>query len=153
MFIGWFLKNGAEASLRHTVITDALVGTSVGQIMAKSVDVIQADTLVEDAITNYFMRYKHGGYPILDGEKLVGILTLEDVRKVPENNRNRLRVSEIMTPINSIEAAHPEETAADALMRLSRKGVGRLPVIQNGRLVGIITRSDLMHAIKLRTEL
>ncbi|MFH0849032.1 MAG: site-2 protease family protein [archaeon] len=153
MFIGWFLKNGAEASLRHIVITDALAGTSVAQIMTGAVDAIQANSLVSDAIKDYFMRYKHGGYPILDGENLVGILTLEDVRKVPESDRTRIQVKEIMTLIANVETTHPEETAADALMRLSRRDVGRLPVVQNGKLVGIITRSDLMHVIKLRTEL
>jgi len=152
MFIGWFLKSGAEASLRHTVITDALAGVSVGQIMTKNVDTIEADTLLTDVVNNYFMRYKHGGYPILEGGKLIGIITLQDIRKVPGNDWSRLRARDIMTPLAKIETANPEENAADALVRLSKKDVGRLPVVQDGKLVGIITRSDLTHLIKLRTE-
>jgi len=153
MFIGWFLKNGAEASLRQTIITEALAGINVGQIMTRNVDTIEADTLLTDVVNNYFMRYKHGGYPILEEGRLVGILTLQDIRKVPGNDWSRLRAKEIMTPIAKIETADPEETAADALLRLSKRDVGRLPVVKDGKLVGIITRSDLTHLIKLRTEL
>lgn len=153
MFIGLFLKNGAEASLRQTLIADALTGIRVEQIMTRDVDTIEAGTTLTDVVQNYYMRYKHGGYPILEGGKLVGILTLQDVRKVPREEWNRIRARDAMTPIANVETVGPEETATDALMKLSRRDVGRLPVVQDGKLSGIITRSDLTHLIKIRMEL
>jgi Zn-dependent protease/CBS domain-containing protein len=153
VFIGLFLKNGAEASLRQTILTDALSGVIVEDIMTRNVDTIEADTSLIDVVQNYFSRFKHGGYPILDRGTLVGILTLQDVRRVQREDWGRVRARDVMTPIAKVETANPEDTATDALMRLSKKDVGRLPVVRNGKLVGIITRSDLTHLIKVRSEL
>jgi len=153
MCIGLFLKNGAEASLRQTILTDALSGVIVEDIMTRNVDTIEADTLLTDVVQNYFSRYKHGGYPILEGGALVGILTLQDVRKVQREDWGHVRAREVMTSISKVETVDPEETATDALMRLSKRDVGRLPVVRVGKLVGIITRSDLTHLIKVRSEL
>jgi CBS domain-containing protein len=106
-----------------------------------------------EVVENYFTRYKHGGYPILERGTLVGILTLQDVRKVQREDWRRVRARDVMTPISKAESVNPEETATDALMRLSKRDVGRLPVVREGKLVGIITRSDLTHLIKVRSEL
>lgn len=153
MFIGLFLKNGAEASLRQTILTDALSGVIVEDIMTRNVDTIAADTSLTGVVENYFARYKHGGYPILEGGNLVGILTLQDVRKVQREDWDHVRARDVMTSITAVETASPEDTAVDALMKLSKRDVGRLPVIRHGKLIGIITRSDLTHLIKVRTEL
>jgi len=153
VFIGLFLKNGAEASLRQTILTDALSGVIVEDIMTRNVDTIEADTSLTDVVEDYFARYKHGGYPILERGTLVGILTLQDVRKVQREDWGHVRARDVMTPISKVETVNPEETATDALMRLSKRDVGRLPVVQDGKLVGIITRSDLTHLIKVRSEL
>jgi len=153
VFIGLFLKNGAEASLRQTILTDALSGVIVEDIMTRNVDTIEADTSLTDVVQNYFARYKHGGYPILEGGRLVGILTLQDVRKVQREDWGHVRARDVMTSVSKVETVSPEETATDALMRLSTRDVGRLPVVREGKLVGIITRSDVTHLIKMRTEL
>jgi len=79
VFIGLFLKNGAEASLRQTILTDTLRGVLVEDIMTRNVDTIEADTSLADLVQNCFARYKHGGHPILEDGGLLSILTLQDL--------------------------------------------------------------------------
>jgi CBS domain-containing protein len=55
--------------------------------------------------------------------------------------------------LEKLLSASPDESAADAFMKMSKRDVGRLPVQKNGKLVGIVTRGDIIHAIRIETKL
>jgi len=153
ILIGWFLKNGAESSYRQTIISEALAGVSIRDIMTREVHTVDPDALVKDIVETHFSKYKHGGFPVEKDSKLLGLVTLQDIRKIPKEKWQETKVGEVMTPFAKLKCASPDETAVDALMKMSRYNVGRLPVQENGRLVGIVSRSDIVHAIQIKTEL
>jgi len=153
IFIGWFLKSGAEASLRQTIIGRALARVKVKNIMSAPVCTADPNLSLMEAVENCFYKYKHGGFPIVEGERLVGIITLEDVKKVPRERWNEVLVKEVMTPSEKILFIEPEDSAVEALVKMSKFGVGRLPVMEDGKLVGIVTRSDIIHALRTKSEL
>jgi len=84
---------------------------------------------------------------------LLGLVTLEDVRRIPKEKWQEKKTSEIMTSCEKLACLKPNESALDAFVRMSNQEVGRLPVREDGELVGIVTRSDILHAIKVRTDL
>jgi len=153
ILIGWFLKNGAETSYRQTVISEALAGVLIRDIMTHEVHTVNPEASVMDVVETHFMRYKHGGFPVIEDSKLLGLITLQDVRKVPKERWQETKVSQVMTPCEKLRCVSSDETAVDALMKMSKHNVGRLPVQENGKLIGIITRSDILHAIQIKTEL
>jgi Zn-dependent protease/predicted transcriptional regulator len=153
ILIGWFLKNGAESSYRQTIISEALTGVSIREIMTRDVHTVDADTSVKDVVETHFTQYKHGGFPVEKDSRLLGLVTLEDVRKIPREKWQETKVGDVMTPCEKLKCASPDELAVDALMKMSKQDVGRLPVQEDGKLVGIVTRSDILHAIRVRTEL
>jgi len=152
IFIGWFLKSGAESSLKQTIISSALAEYKVKDMMTEDVHTIKPDTTVNE-IVEFFLKYKHGGFPVMDDEDLVGCVTMHDVKKVARGEWNMVQAKDIMTPRNRIIYVSPEDPVVEAMVKISREGVGRLPVIANGELKGIITRSDLMRVIKVKTEI
>lgn len=152
IFIGWFLKSGADASLQQTIITQALADVKIAEIMNPKVISMASDISIEDAANNYFYRYKHGGYPVVDGEELKGIITADDMRKISKDEWSRIYVKDIMTPTEKLIYVRKKDSAIKAMYKFSRHNVGRFPVLENGKLVGVITRSDLMHAVRLRTQ-
>jgi len=152
ILIGWFLKNGAESSLRETMISEALAGVSVRDIMTPEVRTVEPDVLVRDLVDNYFSKYKHGGFPVVKDSTLLGLVTIEDIRKVPREKWQETKTADIMTPREKLTCLSPDELALDAFVRMSRRAIGRLPVLENGELVGIVTRSDILHVIRVRTE-
>lgn len=153
ILIGWFLKSGAESSYRQTIISEALAGVSIRDIMTRNVHTVDPDTSVEDVMETHFLQYKHGGFPVEKDSKLLGLITLEDIRKSPKEKWRETRVSDVMTTCEKLKCASPDELAVDALMKMSKRDIGRLPVQEDGKVVGIVTRSDILHAIRVRTEL
>ncbi len=149
-FIGWFLKNGAEGSYRQAELADALSELKVRDIMTRDVDSVPPEVSLETLVEQYFWKKKHGGYPVVEYGRLVGLVTIEDVRKTAHGLWPSTSVREVMTPAERLVLANPERKAIDAFMDLSQKNIGRMPVVDGGRLLGIITRSDLVHAIRVR---
>jgi CBS domain-containing protein len=153
LFIGWFLKNGAEATLQQTTVTQTLTGVKVEEIMTTQVITISPDIPVTEAIRDYFYRYKHGGYPVVDKEELRGIVTSHDIQNLPKERWGSTYVWGVMTPVDRLVTAKPEDLATGALAKMSKHDLGRLPVIKDSKLIGLVTRSDIMRAIRRRADL
>ncbi|MEM3736866.1 MAG: site-2 protease family protein [Candidatus Bathyarchaeia archaeon] len=151
MFIGLFLKSGAEASLRQTVVSQALADVNVKDIMSSQVITIDPDMTVAEAVSEYFSKHKHQGFPTVKDGKIKGIVTLHDLQKLPREKWNVTPVNAIMTPAERLVYVKPGEPAIEAMIKMSRAMVGRLPVLEEEKVVGIVTRSDLMQAVKFRT--
>ncbi len=150
LFIGWFLKNGAESTLQQTTISQTLASVKIEDVMTRDVVTVSPDISVLEAIRNYFYRYKHGGFPVVSGEEVKGVITMHDIQTVPQERWGSTYVWAILTPIEKMVTVKPEDPVLEALAKMSKQEIGRLPVIKEGRLIGIVTRSDIMYAIKHR---
>lgn len=153
IFLGWFLKTGSETSLRQTIIGESLSAVTAGDIMTPQVRTVEPDATVSDLVTNYLLRYKHGGFPVLENGEILGIVTMEDVKKVPKERWPDTRVRDVMAPRERLVMIRPETPAVDILAKMSKYEIGRVLVVKEARLMGIVTRSDVMHSIKVKTEL
>ncbi len=153
VLIGWFLESAAQAGYEQVLLRRALGRVRVGEIMTRDLHTIDPNLTVEEAISEFFIPYKHGGFPVVYGERLVGVVTLQDVRAVPREARAERRVRDVMTPAANLKTVRPTTTAYEAFMRLGQEQIGRLLVVdEGGSLVGIVTRSDLLHVIRVHTE-
>ena len=153
VLIGIFINNGSKDSLSQTIISEALGGMTVREIMTKEVQTVEPDVSVQRIIDEDFSVYKHQGYPVLEDGELVGVITNEDVRKVRDEERDSTAVRDVMIKRDQLITVSPDEKASDALMLMATRDVGRLLVIDDDNLVGIITRSDINRTIKMKTEL
>lgn len=151
--LGWFIKSGAETSMRQTLVGEALAGVAVNTIMTRNVLNVPPEITVQDSITHYFLIHPHGGYPVLRDGKVLGLLTLQCVRSIPAEQRATRTVEQAMVPGYQTIAIDPSMTALDAMQLMAKRRIGRLLVAQDGRLMGILTRGDLMRAIQARQEL
>lgn len=151
--LGWFIKSGAETSLRQTVVGEALSGVTVGEIMTRNVLSVPPDITVQQSISNYFLVHPHGGYPVLRNGKILGLITLQCARSVPIELRATKTVEQAMIPFEQTIMINPSMSALDAMQLMARKRVGRLLIAANEQFLGILTRSDLMKAMQMRQEL
>src|SRR5881397_2592370 len=153
IFLGWFIRSGAETSLRQTRLTESLVGVSVGDIMTRELLSVSPDASVQQLVSDYFLVHPHGGYPVISNGKLLGVVTMSSVRSIPRDKRDFERVSQAMVPFERTITVGPTTPAVNALQIMAKNGVGRLIVMDGDKIAGIVTRGDLMKTMKARQEL
>ncbi len=152
LMLGWFLDNAARSGYQHVLVREALEDVRVGDLMQSDVVVVDADLTVSDFIDQYLLRHQQRSFPVWDGESLAGLVTLDDVRKVSVGEREAALVRDIMTGRQRLCLARAEDSAYDALRCMVTHDVGRLPVMVDDRVVGLISRDHLLRVVALRSE-
>ncbi|MCK9150884.1 CBS domain-containing protein [Methanobacterium alcaliphilum] len=143
--IGLFIYIGAEQEYRATVISSTLSGIKVSDIMTKEVKTLHPNITVDEALEKMF-QYKHMGYPIANEGKLLGIITFHDLSNVEKGNRNIL-IKDIMS--TDLITCKEDDEVISALESITKNDLGRLPVISQGKLVGIISKTDIVNILNL----
>jgi Zn-dependent protease/CBS domain-containing protein len=151
-FIGWFLNSASIQSYRQVVIQDILEGVPVQKMMRQNPPIVSENLTLDNLVHDMVMGSDDQAFPVVDANQLEGLVTLDDIRKVPRDRWDAVKVAEIMTPIDQLVIVKPEEDAAEALDKLMEKDVGQLPVMEDGTLEGILRRQDIMRWLKLNSK-
>ena len=148
--IGWFLNSAAVASGRRVVVEDLLRDVPVARVMRADVPTVPPDVSVNRLIHEWLLGTDDHAFPVVEGDRLVGLVCLEDVRKVPSETWERVTVAEIMTPVERLTTASPEEDSAEALGKLTSRDVRQIPVVDHGHLSGMLRRRDIVRWLGLQ---
>lgn len=151
-FIGWFLSNAAMRSYRQVMVEDILVGVPVTQLMRRDPPVVPPDLSVADLVHEYILGTDDYGFPVVENGALVGMVTLEDVRKLERHRWENTMVREIMTPREVLLTVTAQDDAATAFNRLMERDVRQLPVLADGEFVGLLRRNDLIRWLQLQSR-
>jgi CBS domain-containing protein len=151
--LGWLIMSGAETSLKQTVVSEALTGVSVADIMEKNVLTVPPEITVQQLVSDYFLTYHHDAYPVVKDGQVLGLVTLQCVRNVPQEKREYETVQHAMTPLEQALVVKPSMKALDAMQSMARVGAGRALVVDDDRLVGIATNEDIVRTIRTRQNL
>ncbi|HET8687740.1 MAG TPA: CBS domain-containing protein, partial [Methanosarcina sp.] len=147
--IALFIYVGASEEERSTRAEVTLENILVRDIMTKDVVSVSPSMNVEDLVKFMFEK-RHMGYPVMEGDSLKGIVTFTDIQRVPYLERPVTQVSDIMT--RDVISVPSDAQASDVLRLVSSKNIGRVMVIDNGEVVGILSRTDLVRILRLRSE-
>jgi CBS domain-containing protein len=91
--------------------------------MRREPPVVSPQTEINRLVDDYIMRTDEHAFPVIDGDRLLGIICLDDVRKVPRSEWDRIPVSEVMTPFDRLEIVSPHEDAMEAFNKIQTKDV------------------------------
>jgi Zn-dependent protease/predicted transcriptional regulator len=147
-FIGWFLVQAARSSYEELQLRDMLRGVEAEDVMAGDLLRIPPDLSLQDAVDDYFMRYDHGAFPVEEQGRTIGLLTLRGVRRVPREQWPARRVREFMVPLGDQVVVAPDARMDQVMGKLQDGEAGRVLVVQDGEVVGIITPSDLTRWLR-----
>jgi len=153
-FIGWFLNSASIQSYQHVVVQDILGAVPVEQLMRTDPPTCSAECTVARLVHEHIMRSDDQSFPILEHgtRRLTGLVTLDDVRRVSRELWDTTRVGEIMTPAAELIVVAPRDDAAEAFSKLSGRDVRQLPVVNDGELVGLLRRRDIVRWLQLNSE-
>lgn len=153
--VGIFLKGAAESGYAHAIYRDVLRGVSVEETMCRQPIAIPASTPLNLAVDDFFLASHHSAYPVCDDENnFLGLLRLDFLKNCPREKWPYTHAGDLAVKHGGDKMAiSPDAAASTALQRMSRPGSGRLAVVRDGQLTGMLTRHDLMQFIQIRTEL
>lgn len=150
IFIGWFLDSAAVAQVHQQELRSALSGHIVAEAMNPNFAVIPADMSLEDVIMHHVLGVGRRSVIVLDkDDNVIGMLTLHQLQKVAREDMPRTPVSAVMIPTSQFKAVTPQTDLWSVLEEMDSDGVNQLPVMKDGKVVGIITREDLITFLKL----
>ncbi|MFE7398795.1 site-2 protease family protein [Streptomyces sp. NPDC057557] len=145
--IGWFLIAAATAEGRQAQLRGVLAGVPVRDAMTLEPLTVSADTTVVGFLTGSRYRYRHSAFPVTDDGAPVGLVTLDSARKVPQAEAHAVTVSEVMVPLTQTIVVEPDAPLADLLPRMEPGAEHRVLVMDHGRLVGIVSLSDVSRTV------
>ncbi|MBI4200891.1 MAG: site-2 protease family protein [Chloroflexi bacterium] len=151
-FIGWFLNGAADSARRETAVQDALRGITVREVMDSNPETAATETSVDALVRECFLQRGRRALPVQEDGRLVGIVTLTDVKGVPPERWPATRVAEIMTR-GPLYAVAPSDDVAEALKLLAEHGLNQVPVTTEGRVVGLLSRADVIRYLHFLAEL
>lgn len=154
--IGWFLANAAEATSMQANIERSLRGMRVRDAMDETPTAVSPNDSVATLVRDHVMRGENRSFLVRheDGG-LAGVVSLEDVRRLPRDHWEVARVTDVMTRYADLATIDPEAGLVDALRLLEERQVGQLPVVVDGGRtpVGIVTRRGIVRLIDARMKL
>ena len=149
IFIGAFLFSAALASRRQAAQRTSLASVTVRQVMVHPVVTLLPDMSVQDAVDQYFVAHGFGGFPVCEEGLVLGVVTVRDVQALPTGLWPWRHVREIMRPASPAFCIPPDWSVMQAMERMVQGGWDRLVVMENEDIVGLITRSAIVHFLQL----
>jgi len=151
--IGLFIQNAAKMSYRQLLTRRALEGEALQRFMNPDPVTVTPDTRLDRLVEDYVYRYHHKLYPVVEGDRLVGCITTRQVKATSRDRWGDTTVGELAQGCSAENTIRPTADAVDALARMHRNGTGRLMVVEDGRLRGIIALKDLLQFLSMKIEL
>jgi Zn-dependent protease/CBS domain-containing protein len=147
--IGWFLAGSATAEAQQAILTGRLRGVRASQVMTPDPVTVPGSMTVSEFLNDDLFRARHESFPVTGngGSTVTGLVTIDRIRHVPADQRDRTRLADIACPLADIATASPDDSVADILPRLTECGDQRALVFSDGHLTGIITPTDITRMI------
>jgi CBS domain-containing protein len=117
-------------------------------VMAANLVRIPPELSLREAVDDYFMRYDHSGFPVEEQGRTIGLLTLRGVRRVPRDQWPIRRVRDHLVPLGDQVVVAPDARMDGVVGKLQDGQAGRVLVVEDGEVVGIITPTDLTRYLR-----
>jgi len=149
--IGLFLRQAAQTSYQQLVIRRALAPRTVRDAMTRDVIHVPPDLDIARLVDDFFWARHVTSFPVVAGGRVLGIVSIHALQQVPRDRWTETPVESVMVPLSDDLVVSPDDSLWQALEKVSRNGVGRLAVIDDGRLAGYLSVKDVMHVLAVAT--
>ena len=151
--IGWFLQNAADQSMQQFRIQRTMHDVRIGMLMDPNPAVVDPGVTIDELVDHHIIGRNSRGVPVVQQGILLGIITLTDLKQTPRSEWSTLRVADRMTSRPRLITATVDTPIEIAMQLMSEKDIHQIPVVRDGMLVGLLTRSAVIRFIQLRSEL
>jgi Zn-dependent protease len=151
--IGLFIRHGSKASYEQLLTRRALEGEPVKRFMTADPVAAPASITLDELVERYVYKHYYKTFPVVDGDKLIGCISLRNVKEIPAEQRAQHTVGELAQGCSEENTVSPDTDAMEALSTMHKTGNSRLMVTDGDRLVGIIALKDLLRFLSMKMDL
>lgn len=153
VLIGFFIRSAAQTAEIDLAARSVFTGHAVADYMTADLVTVGPNMAVGDFLESVVYRSRHAAYPVVDGGGLArGIVQVGSLHRLPREDWAATPVLSIMDPVSPEITVGPDRPAVEALEQMQRTGQGRLLVVADGKLVGLLTLKDLLDTLSLRMQ-
>jgi Zn-dependent protease/CBS domain-containing protein len=153
MMIGWFLLSAAGQGYHQVIMREMLSHVRAEDLMVRDIQSVSSDLSIQKLVDEFILKHRDRAFIVADRGDIKGIVCLEDVKRIPKDQWSSARVSEVMTPRETLATASPEDDGNKVLAQLTTKSIHQVPVVKDGKIQGIVCRTDILQFMQLRSEL
>ncbi|HSH22225.1 MAG TPA: site-2 protease family protein [Candidatus Caenarcaniphilales bacterium] len=151
--IAWFLHNAASSSVQQMVMETRLRRVRAADIVRRDETTVPVELTVAELIEDYLLPRNRRAIPVSYDGRIVGMVTVSDIQKVPPSERGRIAVGQVMGGRDQLVSVQGSARVRDAIELLAEHEFEQLPVLDGQRLLGVLTRADVMRQLQLREAL
>jgi Zn-dependent protease/CBS domain-containing protein len=150
ILIGFFVISASRGSYQNLVTASLMKGINVNTLMSKNVYTAQITSSVQDVVDNIIIAKNVTFVPVLEGNHILGFVTLSMLQEIDVENRNLTLIGDIYAPKNVQNTVSSDELLEDVFKKMSSNGIRKLIVERDGQLAGVLTLSDMLTFLAIR---
>ena len=153
VFIGWFLQNAAANSYAQANLREMLRGVTVAQVMQTEPPHTPGRMTLEQVVEEQVLTGAQRYFFVEENGWLKGLLTLKDITAAPREEWGRTLAQDAMIPLERLVQVSPEMKVLEALQAMDDADVAQAPVMDSGRMVGLLTRGQILRYVRVLGEI
>ncbi|NOX17815.1 MAG: site-2 protease family protein [Chlorobi bacterium] len=143
-FIGWFLESAAFAQIQKEQLSKYFAGHTVEEALTKSYGLVPSDTTIAEFIQDEILTRHRRAFVVEEAGKYLGLLTIHDIKNIPQTEWDNTNVTEIMKPLSEVKRVDINFPLSDALKEMDKEGVNQMPVFEGDKIVGMLSRESII---------
>jgi len=152
-FIGWFLLSSAQSANSQVMLESMFRGVTVGEVMNTKPTTVPANISLQRLVDEYFLPNGLRSALVMQADQLAGLIALSDIRHVPREQWGQVPVGHAMVPLDRLHVVQPQQSLNEVLPLMAGRDVNQLPVVQNGVLLGVLSRDAIVRFLEVRRGL
>jgi Zn-dependent protease/predicted transcriptional regulator len=153
VFIGWFLADAAAASYAGVEASTALAGVLVRDVMSQDCPAVDGNLDLQTFAEDYLLRTARRCFVVVQNGRQVGLITANELKQVERRRWPFTTIAQVARPLEKVHTVSADMPLTQAWELMVREDVNQLPVLANGRLAGVISRSHVLQFLQNRAEL
>ncbi len=144
-FTGWFLETAVVGQAQQERVRTILSGHTVEQIMSRDCLTASMKISLREVVDEYFLERGQRCLVVVQDDQPMGFITLHNIRQVPKDRWASTPAAQVMIPIDKVKVTSPQAGLGKALEQMGHDGVNQMPVMEDGRIEGLLSREDIVN--------
>ncbi len=153
LFIGWFLLNAARAEAQNLQLESILGKLRARDLMHVDFETVSPGKSLQQVVDEHMLARGERAVVVANDGSVRGILTVSDIQRIPRAEWASTPVQQMMTPREKVMTVSADAKAMDVLRLVSEHRFHQVPVLEEGRMIGMVTRRELLDRLQLAETL